>query len=46
VCAVGLVVVLVLDLHPVWAVIAADAAGYLLCKSGDPFDHMEETDGR
>lgn len=43
VCAVGLAMVLVLDLHPVWAIITAGAAGYFICKSDEPSDRMEKT---
>jgi chromate transporter len=40
VCAVGLAVVLVLKVHPVWAVVAAGGAGYFLCRSEEPENRM------
>jgi len=38
VCAVGVLVVAVLKLHPIWAVIAAGGLGYGLCKNVKPLD--------
>lgn len=38
VCAVGLIVVSVFKMHPVWAVITAGGIGYFLCKNGKPQD--------
>ncbi len=43
VCAVGLIAVALFNLHPVWAILLAGAAGYWLC--GNPRPLSEQTSG-